>query len=269
MPALDKPRRAHMLPFDRYLVEEPDCYFKPGQMIYSVQPLSYAGSFEGILTFSQGRDTDHVDGGLLITDHRPKGDCSYIITPKPRLIMALLLNKLFPYWRTTKPPIFYGEDVSIGENTTIGHSGFGWELHEGQWVPFPQLGEVYIGSNTTVAANCTIARGALGPTVLGNDCHLDDHVHIGHGVHLGDHVIIAANAMLSGSVVVEDNVWIGPSASIMQGVRIGKGATIGIGAVVLRDVLPGETIVGHHRVIPTKETQLGVTRPSTPPYNDI
>lgn len=258
MPALDKPRPAYSLPYDRYL--ETDSFFKPGQMIYSAQPLSHPGSFEGILTYSQGRNTDHVDGGLLITDHRPVGNCSYIITPKPRLVMALLLNRLFPNWRTTEPRIFYGEDVSIGDRTTIGHPGFGWELHEERWVPFPQLGEVYIGSNTTIGANCTVARGALGPTTIGYDCHIDDHVHIAHGVRLDDGVIVAANAMFSGSVVVERRAWIGPSASIMQGVRIGEGATIGIGAVVLRDVAPGETIVGHHRVIETKGEQLGVTR---------
>lgn len=258
MPALDKPRPVFTFFFDPTLTERTE--FKPGQLIYRVKPLSYAGSFEGTLTYSDGRDTSHVDGGLLITDHQPKGNCSYVITRRPRLVMALLLNRLFPLWRTAEPRIHYGEDVSIGQNTTIGHGGFGWELYEERWVPFPQLGEVHIGHSTTIGSNTTIARGALGPTIIGSDCHIDDHVHIAHGVHLGDGVMVVANAMIGGSVVVERGVWVGPSASIMQGVRIGEGATIGLGAVVLRDVAPGETVVGHHRVIESKEKQLGVTR---------
>jgi len=43
---------------------------------------------------------------------------------------------------------------------------------------------------------------------------------------------------------VHDEVSIGSNATIMCGVRLGKGALIGAGAVVTRDVGPGERVVG-------------------------
>jgi acetyltransferase-like isoleucine patch superfamily enzyme len=233
---------------------------KDEQWIYTVQSLNWKNSFEGVLTYAEpGRPTKHVDGGLVITAGPPIDvvPFSYIAVNKPRLTMALLLRRLFP---EDEPYIAKAYGVTIGENTSIGHPGFGWVRDTGNYIRFPHVAGVVIGPRTTIGANTTICRGSLSDTIIGADCHIDDHVHIAHGVVLGNHVIVVANAMIAGSVVVEDDVWIGPSASIMQGVRIGEGATIGMGAVVLRDVLPGETIVGVHRVIPTKDKQVGVTR---------
>ena len=45
-------------------------------------------------------------------------------------------------------------------------------------------------------------------------------------------------------IVIEDDVWIGASATVLGGVTIGEGAIIGAGAVVTRDVPPGETYAG-------------------------
>jgi UDP-3-O-[3-hydroxymyristoyl] glucosamine N-acyltransferase LpxD len=266
MPPLRKPIPASLIWFPETYVTDSRIL---NHLIYGVQSISWAGTYDGILTYADGRSADHVDGGLLICDKVPEGfEYSYILTPRPRLVMAMVLDVLFPNWSKwgtdnvmyPRVNVFYGTGVRVGSHTTIGHAGFGWERVEEGWVQFPQIGNVYIDDFTTIGSNTTICRGALGPTKIGRDCHIDDHVHIAHGAHLGNRVMVVANAMIAGSVVIEDDVWVGPSASIMQGVRVGKGATIGMGAVVLRDVLPGETIVGTHRVIPTKDKQLGVTR---------
>lgn len=264
MPALNRPiyaREIRDFIYNRGIAIHGDSV-KEGQMIYTVQSLNFNRSFEGVLTFSEGRDFSHVDGGLVITEGIPVSPrFSYISVSFPRSAMASALDYLFPNWETDEPVVAKAtSNVKIGENTSIGHVGFGWTKPHDIWLRFPHVAGVQIGSYTTIGANVTICRGSLSDTIIGRDCHIDDHVHIAHGVVLGNHVIVVANAMIAGSVVVEDDVWIGPSASIMQGVRIGKGATIGMGAVVLRDVAPGETIVGTHRVIPTKDKQIGVTR---------
>lgn len=261
MPALRVPITTQQL---YYMVEDEGLpihhkSLKDAQWIYTIQSLDWKNSFEGVLTFSEGKPVTHVDGGLVIIDRTfpTESGFSMIVVDHPRLAMALLIRRL---GADDEPYIAKSYGVTIGENTSIGHPGFGWVKAKSGWIRFPHIAGVVIGPNTTIGANVTICRGSLSDTVIGHDCHIDDHVHIAHGVVLGNHVIVVANAMIAGSVVVEDDAWIGPSASIMQGVHIGKGATIGMGAVVLRDVLPGETIVGVHRVIPTKDKQIGVTR---------
>lgn len=263
MPALRIPITTQQL---YYLIEDEGLpihskSLKDEQWIYTVQSLGWKNSFEGVLTYAEpGRATKHVDGGLVILAGVPHDPVPYsgIYVDQPRLTMALLLHRLFPDEDEAYIAKSYG--VTIGDNTSIGHPGFGWVRTESKWVRFPHIAGVVIGPNTTIGANVTICRGSLSDTIIGAHCHIDDHVHIAHGVVLGNHVIVVANAMVAGSVTVGDDAWIGPSASIMQGVHIGAGATIGMGAVVLRDVAPGETIVGVHRVIPTKDKQIGVTR---------
>jgi acetyltransferase-like isoleucine patch superfamily enzyme len=46
-------------------------------------------------------------------------------------------------------------------------------------------------------------------------------------------------------VVIEDDVWIGYNATILKGVRVGAGAVIAPGALVVRDVPPGDYVAGH------------------------
>lgn len=46
-------------------------------------------------------------------------------------------------------------------------------------------------------------------------------------------------------VVIEDRIWIGGGAIILPGVRVGKEAIVGEGAVVTRDVAPGDRVVGN------------------------
>jgi maltose O-acetyltransferase len=45
--------------------------------------------------------------------------------------------------------------------------------------------------------------------------------------------------------IVERRASLGSGAVILGGVRIGEAAIIGAGAVVTRDVAPGETVVGN------------------------
>jgi UDP-3-O-[3-hydroxymyristoyl] glucosamine N-acyltransferase len=50
--------------------------------------------------------------------------------------------------------------------------------------------------------------------------------------------------MIGGSCVIEDNVWVAPNAGVLQKSTIGQGAMVGLGAVVLKNVPPGETWAG-------------------------
>ena len=61
---------------------------------------------------------------------------------------------------------------------------------------------------------------------------------------------LAPRVCINGNTVIEDDVYVGTGAILRQGtpdkpLRIGKGAVIGMGAVVTKDVAPGETVVGN------------------------
>jgi acetyltransferase-like isoleucine patch superfamily enzyme len=127
---------------------------------------------------------------------------------------------------------------------------------------FTNLYGCRIGDRTRIGTFVEIQRGA----VIGRDCKIQSHTFICDGITIGDEVFVghgvmfindkrprAANA--DGSLqtdadwelaptVVESRASIGSGAVIMGGIRIGEGALVGAGAVVTRDVAPGETVAG-------------------------
>jgi acetyltransferase-like isoleucine patch superfamily enzyme len=106
---------------------------------------------------------------------------------------------------------------------------------------------------------------------IGTQSVVEHHVVIGNGVRIHTHVFIPEYSLL------EDECWIGPrvvitnakyprshgvkdrlqgahiergamigaNATLLPGVRIGARALVGAGAVVTRDVLPGQVVVGN------------------------
>lgn len=73
---------------------------------------------------------------------------------------------------------------------------------------------------------------------------------VGHDTVIGDDVTIGINAQILGHVEIGDGTHIAPFAMIGNGTRdrplkIGAGATLGVGTCVVRDVPPGQTVVGN------------------------
>ena len=136
--------------------------------------------------------------------------------------------------------------VRIGCNCTIGLPGFGYEKDQaGAYWRFPHLGGVRIEADVEIGSNTCIDRGSLGDTVIGRGCKIDNLVHVAHNVVLGNNAVVIANTMLGGSVTIGAGAWVAPSVTIMNQATIGAGATLGLGAVVLKDVAPGQVIVGN------------------------
>jgi len=67
---------------------------------------------------------------------------------------------------------------------------------------------------------------------------------IGRNVLVSPGVVIGGRSEMPGAPIIEDNVLIGVGAKILGPVRIGEGAKVGANAVVIDDVLPGDTVVG-------------------------
>jgi acetyltransferase-like isoleucine patch superfamily enzyme len=85
---------------------------------------------------------------------------------------------------------------------------------------------------------------------VGRYVHVNFGCYVAHDCEIGDFVTLAPAAQCLGRVHVGRHAFVGAGAIIRQGTRerprkIGAGAVIGMGAVVLEDVAPGETVVGN------------------------
>jgi UDP-3-O-[3-hydroxymyristoyl] glucosamine N-acyltransferase len=101
--------------------------------------------------------------------------------------------------------ISIGADCLIHSGAVIGADGFGFAPYKKEWIKIHQLGGVVIGNRVEIGANCTIDRGALDNTILGDGVKLDNLVHIAHNVSIGNNTAMAALSGVAGSTVIGQN----------------------------------------------------------------
>ena len=140
------------------------------------------------------------------------------------------------------------DDVALGEGVVV-HS-------------FVNLYGCRIGDGTRIGTFVEVQRGA----VVGARCKIQSHTFICDGVTIGDEVFVGHGVMFVNDkrprattdagaaqgeedwellpTVVESRASIGSGAIVLGGVRIGEGALVAAGAVVTRDVAPGQTVAG-------------------------
>ncbi|HWC62370.1 MAG TPA: UDP-3-O-(3-hydroxymyristoyl)glucosamine N-acyltransferase [Rhizomicrobium sp.] len=141
-----------------------------------------------------------------------------------------------------------GDGVNICSNVAIGGEGFGFVAGPKGPVRLSHVGRVVIGDKVEIGSNCSIDRGALGDTVIGDMTALDNLVQIGHNVRIGRACVFAGQAGVAGSVTIGDGVMVGGGVSISDHLTIGSGAKIAGKSGVMRDVAQGETVAGYPAV---------------------
>ncbi len=137
-----------------------------------------------------------------------------------------------------------GERSILHSGVVVGSDGFGFTRAGERHHKIPQVGNVVIGPDCEIGANCTLDRGALGPTVIGEGTKIDNLVHIAHNVRIGPHSIIVAQVGVSGSVSTGHHVTIAGQAGIVGHVTIGSNVTIAARSVVTGDLPDGAFVMG-------------------------
>lgn len=124
-----------------------------------------------------------------------------------------------------------------------------------------------VAAVTSLSKHSEIREGAIlcpfstvtANSKIGRYFHANLYSYVAHDCEIGDFVTFAPAAKCNGWVVIQDSVFVGTGAILSPGSKgtpliIGRGARIGAGAVVLRNVPPGVTVIGNPaRALPSAD----------------
>ncbi len=170
-----------------------------------------------------------------------------IIYPRVYLGNNVSLGQICKFY----PGVIINDDTKIADNVTIhsgtviGSDGFGYAQHEAGIKKVKQIGWVEIGDDTEIGANCTIDRGALGPTKIGRHVKIDNLVQIAHNVEIGDYSIIVSQVGISGSTKLGKGVILAGQVGLVGHIELGDGVQVGAQSGVSKSIEPGKKVFGY------------------------
>jgi len=138
-----------------------------------------------------------------------------------------------------------GDNIIIKSGTLIGQTGFGFSFEKKKRIKFPHIGRVIIENDVLIGSFCTIDRGSLTDTVIGEFTSIDNQVHIAHNVKIGNYCMIAAQSGIAGSTVIGNNVQIGGQTGISGHLSVGNNVKIGGKSGVIADIEDNQTVMGY------------------------
>ena len=144
------------------------------------------------------------------------------------------------------PGMIVGDNVILHAGCVIGSDGFGnVPKEDGTWEKIEHLGNVVIGNNVEIGANCTIDRAQMESTIIGNGVKLDNLCHIAHNVIIGDNTVMAAMCGVAGSTVIGKNCIFGGQVGVAGHLHIADHTTVGAQAGIIGNIKKeGEVLLG-------------------------
>ena len=109
-----------------------------------------------------------------------------------------------------------------------------------------------IRNNVEIASSCTIDRGSVDDTIIGENTYIDNQVHIAHNVKIGNNCMIAGQVGFAGSSSIGNYVSIGGQAGISGHLKIGNNVKIGGGSGVVKNIEDNQIVMGYP-ALPIKE----------------
>lgn len=120
-----------------------------------------------------------------------------------------------------------GNECLIHAGTVIGSDGFGFaNTKDGKYIKIYQNGNVTIGNDVEIGANCTIDRAVFKSTIIEDGVRLDNLVHIAHNCKIGTGSILVSQVGLSGSTTLHPYVVMGGQSGTAGHLEIAAFSTI-------------------------------------------
>lgn len=140
--------------------------------------------------------------------------------------------------------ISIGADCIIHSGTVIGKDGFGFFFDKDN-IPrkVPHFGGVQIGNRVEIGCNCSIDRGTIDDTFIGDDTKIDSLVLIAHNVNIGKGCLVVGVTDLAGSSTIGDLSYIAPQVCVENKRTVGNNSFVGLGVIVHDDVGDNSIII--------------------------
>ena len=148
--------------------------------------------------------------------------------------------------------LIIGNNVIIHSGTVIGSDGFGFVKDKDNIVKIPQIGNVIIKNNVEIGSNCSIDRGTIGCTQIGEMTKIDNLVHIAHNVKIGKGCFITAQVGIAGSTKIGNYCSFGGQSGVVPHVKLGKKSMITARSGVTKS-LKGNKVYGGFPIKEIKE----------------
>lgn len=141
--------------------------------------------------------------------------------------------------------VLIGARCRVHSGCVLGGDGFGYAPEEGRHHKIFHLGSVQIEADVEIGPNCTIDRGTLSHTIVGEGTKIDDQVHLGHNVQIGKNVVICGGSGLAGNAEVHEGAYLGGMVGVSNQVVVGKNAKVAAMTLVSKDVAEAEVVAGN------------------------
>jgi len=177
-----------------------------------------------------------IDGGVIIGDNTVIGANNVINANTVIGCDSKIENNIHLHHGS-----IIGDRCLIQSGTVIGCDGFGFFTENDFNHKISQNGNVTIGNDVELGANCTIDRGTIGETTIGDMCKFDNSVQIAHNVSIGKGCLLTAHVTIAGSTRVGEFCSFGGQAGAIDHISIGDRAILACYTVAMKD-LPGGKI---------------------------
>ena len=109
-----------------------------------------------------------------------------------------------------------------------------------------------IDPSVVVPGDCTVGPGNIllagvvltTNVLLGKHVVVMPHVTLAHDALVESYATLCAGVALGGHTRIGEGACLGMNASVAEGIRVGKHSVLGMGAVLTKELPPGETWVG-------------------------